>query len=193
MQKTPTPLVSESDDVEDDEMLDVIKHMKKVPNSLVRNVVLTTREFFITAFDEQHINDINKFCSTETTPLVMDTTFDVCNLWLTDTAYQNLRLKNDKNKHPWFYGPCVFHMSKTAETFPRFALDMLVSNPGLQAPSFLGTDGEKAMFNGFQKVFPEMRGLLCVKHLHDRDQRKLTSMGGKGKLSVILFYYLSLN
>ena len=139
---TPTPLVYESDNVEDNEILNVIKHMKKVPNSLMRNVVLTPQEFFITAFDKQHINDIKKFCSTETTQLVMDTTFDVCNLWLTDTAYQNLRLKNDKDKNPWFYGPCVFHMSKTAETFSRYALDMLVSNPGLQAQSFLCTDRE---------------------------------------------------
>lgn len=170
-------------------MLNIIKHMKSSPNSLVKNVVLTPNEYFITAFDELQIKDLNRFCSTKTTPLVMDTTFEVCNLWLTDTAYQNLRLKNNKNEHPWFYGPCLFHMKKTSETFARFALDMVVADPGLNAPSFLGTDMEKAMFAGFKKVFPGLRSLLCVKHLYDRDQRKLSKMGARGQKKILADIY----
>ena len=99
-------------------------------------------------------------------------------MWLTDTAYQNLRLINSKNQHPWFIGPSLLHMKKSAETFSRFALDMVVSTPGLKPPTFLGTDLEKAMYDGFKKVFPDLNSLLCVKHLSDADKRKLTKLGG---------------
>jgi len=92
---------------------------------------------------------MNEFCSSKSTPLVMDTTFDLCNLWLTDTAYQNQRILNKDNKHPWFYGPVLLHMKKTPETFARFAL---VVKSGLKSPNFLGTDLEKAMFKGFSRV-----------------------------------------
>lgn len=122
--------------------------MKTCSTSLFKNVVLTPNQYFITAFDNQQILDINKFCSTKKTPLVMDTTFDLSNLWL--TAYQNLRLVNNKELHPWFYGPCLLHMKKSSETFARFAIDLKIGNPGLDDVAFLGTDMEKAMFEGFK-------------------------------------------
>jgi len=159
--------------------------MKKNPHSLLKNVVLTPQEYLITCFDDIQICDINKFCASSSTPLIMDTTFDLCDMWLTDTAYQNLRLVNSKNQHPWFFGPSFLHMKRSAETFLRFALDMVVSTPGLKPPKFLGTDLEKAMYDGFKKVFPDLNSLLCVKHLSDADQRKLTKLGGRGVKQII--------
>ena len=182
------PKKDEEDDIIEDEILGLVLHMKNT-NSLLKNIVLTPGEYFVTCFDGQQIEDMNKFCSSSTNPLVIDTTFDLCDMWLTDTAYQNLRLINGKNQHPWFYGPCLFHMKKGSETFSRFALDMVVSSPGLKNPSFLGTDMEKAMFDGFKRVFPDLKNLLCVKHLSDRDKRKLTSMGGRGIKTIISDIY----
>ena len=67
-------------------------------------------------------------------------------------------------------------------------MDMVVSS-GLKSPKFLGSDMEKAMFLGFQTVFPGLKSLLCVKHLSDRDRRKLTSMGGRSHHRIISDIY----
>ena len=44
---------TKKDEVESDDMLDVVKHMKTNPSSMVRYVVLTPQEYFVTAFDDQ--------------------------------------------------------------------------------------------------------------------------------------------
>jgi len=162
--------------------------MRTNKKSLVKNVILTPDEYFVTAFNDDQIKDINEFCSSKSTPLVMDTTFDICNLWLTDTAYQNLRLLNRAIQHPWFYGPSLFHMKKSNETFAGFAMDMLVSS-NMISPKFLGTDMEKAMFGGFSKIFPDLKHLLCVKHLSDRDNRKLTNIGARYNTRILSDIY----
>jgi len=95
----------------------------------------------------------------------MDTTFDLCDMWLTDTAYQNLRILNSKNQHPWFFGPSFLYMKKSAETFSRFSLDMVVSKPGLESPTFLGTGMEKAMYDGFKKVFSKIEQFIMCETL----------------------------
>ena len=161
-----------------------MKDMRTNKTSMIKNISLTPNEYLVTVFNKEQIANINEFCSSKSTPFVMDTTFGICNLWLTDTAYQNLRLLNRENKHPWFYGPAFLHMKKTNETFARFAMDMVVSSD-LKSPTYLGTDLEKAMFVGFKKVFPELKNLLCVKHLSDRDRRKLAKMGGKHHRRII--------
>ena len=103
----------EDENFGDGEVLQVVRHMKTSTTTIFKNVVLTTNEYLITAFADQQNNDINIFCSTQKTPLVMYNTFNLCSLWLRHTANQNLRLVNNKDpQYPWFYGPFLLHMKK---------------------------------------------------------------------------------
>ena len=73
-------------------------------------------------------------------------------------------------------GPSILHMSKKPETFTRFCIEMVVTNPALRNLKYLGTDMERALYQGFKVVVPELKNLLCVKHMSDRDiKRRLCS------------------
>ncbi|XP_065068994.1 uncharacterized protein LOC135694219 isoform X2 [Rhopilema esculentum] len=162
---------TENLDVSQDEILRVVEVMKREgANTLIRNVILTPDEYCITAFDKQQLNHIVKFCVDANKILGMDTTFNICDMWVTDTVFQNLRLMNDKGEHPWFYGPVLLHMKKSKDTFSRFAIDLVVGNSSIRDLPFLGTDMEKAMYQGFKGVMPNLKNLLCVKHMAVRDQ-----------------------
>ena len=45
--------------------------------------------------------------------LAIDTTFNLCDLWLTDTSYKNKRILNEANgNNPVFFGPSMLHFTK---------------------------------------------------------------------------------
>lgn len=176
-------------DVNEDELLKVVVEMRREEQKFIRNVVFTPDEYIVTAFDDQQLNDIEKLCVDQNKIIVMDTTFNVCDMWLTDIGYQNLRLVNDKGNHPWFYGPVLLHMRKTPETFSRFATEFLLANSKLRNLTYLGTDLERALFQGFKHVLPDLKSLLCVKHMSDRDKKKLTQLGAKGQKNFLADIY----
>ena len=106
--------------------------------------------------------------------LGIDTTFNLCDMWLTDTCYRNKRLINPRtNAHPVFLGPILIHFTKEEETFLRFALELLSADPTLRNLKKIGVDLESAIYNGFKKVFPTLYRLLCIRHISERDRQKL--------------------
>ena len=129
------------------------------------------------------------FCVNGNNVLKFDTTFDVCDMWLSDAAYQNRRLVNEKLEHPWFFGWILFHMKKTPETFSRFCMDLVASEAEIRKLPILGTDLEEALFQGFKVIIPTMQSLLCVKHMSDRDQKKLTSLKARVQKEIIADIY----
>ena len=69
-------------------------------------------------------------CDTEASVLGIDTTFNLCELWITDSCYKNGRLvHNATGDHPAYLGPLLFHFTKEEFTFTRFALEMVGLNP----------------------------------------------------------------
>ena len=187
--KDALPTASSSDlDVEDDEVKQVMNEMRKEDDGacrFIRNISLTSKEYSVTCFFNHHLEDIEKFCVDHGNILVMDTTFDLCNMWVTDTAYQNLRIVTTDGFHPWFFGPLLLHMRKLPTTFSRFCLELLVENPALRHLPCLGTDLEKALYGGFKAILPSLKSLLCVKHMSDRDKKKLTKLNAKGKREIL--------
>ena len=110
-------------------------------------------------------------------------------MWLTDTAYQNKRLVNSQGENPWWIGPVLLHMRKTPQVFSRFALEIVINNPMIGKLPFLGTDLEKALFQGFKAVCPDLKNLLCLKHMSDRDKKKLTELKAQNQRSIIADIY----
>ena len=129
-----------------DDILQVFPQMKKEESRFIQNIVLTPDEYLVTAYSDVELNDIETFCVNGNNVLLLYTTFDVCGIWLSDTAYQNRRLVNDKIEHPWFFGPILFHMKKTPETFSRFCMDLVASKAEIRKLPILRTDLEKALF-----------------------------------------------
>ena len=56
--------------------------------------------YFAFLYQSRQINDITQFCCTDinATTLAVDTTFNLCDLWITDTTYRNKRLMNVETK-----------------------------------------------------------------------------------------------
>ena len=100
--------------------------------------------------NDRQIQDIVNFCTTEDDCVLgVDTTFNLCDLWLTDTCFQNKRLINPKTqKNPVFLGPMFFHFTKDEETFLRFGIELFVSRKGMANLKRVGVDMENAIFNG---------------------------------------------
>ena len=53
--------------------------------------------YYVFVYTDRQLHDIKQFCSRkdDTVPLAIDTTFNLCDLWLTDTSYGNKRLLNE--------------------------------------------------------------------------------------------------
>ena len=145
-------------------------------------------KLLVTAYSNAELNDIETFCVNGNNVLLLDTTFDVY-MWLLDTAYQNRKLVNDKLEHPLFFGPILFRMKKTPKMFSRFCMNLVASKAEIRKLPILGTDLEKALFQGFKVIIPTMQSLLCVKHMSDRDQKKLTSLKARGQKEIIADIY----
>ena len=70
---------------------------------------------------------------------VVDTTFNLCDLWITNISYGNKRLVNTiDGGTPVHLGPIMLHFTKDEKTVGRFGLETLSANLNLQNFSVIG-------------------------------------------------------
>ena len=124
-------------------------------------------------------------CCDSDNVLCIDTTFNLCSSWVTDYCYNNDRLRKNEGKHLIFLGPAVVHFEKDVYLFSRFASEMLTYQPAISNLKTIGTDLEEAIFNGFLSQIKDLKLLLCVFHLQQKDKRKLTELKPKGSSQAI--------
>ena len=104
-------------------------------------------------FLNQTIVDLNRFCpmndpSNYFSPLSTDTTYQIAEHDLTQTAYENLSvLLRDTLKSPWFPGVCMLHREKAFENFAYLWQVAKRSNSNLSSLRVLGTDNDKAIYD----------------------------------------------
>ena len=116
-------------------------------------------------YTEKQMLDIEKFCCLERGSSIfpIDSTFNLCDMWVTDTSYKNKRLINPlSGKHPVFFGPVMVHFTKYKATFGRFELELLSLKSNLKALKKIGVDLELATFKGFKSIIPSLSDLVCV-------------------------------
>ena len=92
-----------------------------------------------------------KFCCPESNASVLsiDTTFNLCDLWITDSCYKNTRIVNlATGNHPVFLGPLMFQFTKD---FSHLALEMMA----VDSTIMVGTDMNESIYNGVKAVIPE--------------------------------------
>ena len=58
------------------------------------------------------LNDVAKFCCEMNEVLYIDTTFNLCEHWVTDSCFGNLRLETNEGKHPIFVGPSIIYFER---------------------------------------------------------------------------------
>ena len=101
---------------ESDELLTLIRYQQENTNFL-RSVVCLDQSYYGFITTDTQLNDIAKLCCVENNVFSVDTTFNLCKNWLSDTCYKNTRLKHVDEKHPIFLGPCQLHFRKDTFTF----------------------------------------------------------------------------
>lgn len=145
---------------------------------IVHTITVKKKSFLFTLMTKEMVNDIKKFCCSDNASVLgLDTTFNLCDMWVTDTCYRNQRLINPENdQHPIFPGPALFHFTKDEQTFSRLALEMVDAEPGLANIKKIGVDMEEAIAKGFRRVISNASILYCVRHLQQRDYEKLEKL-----------------
>ena len=115
-------------------------------------------------YNERQINDIKKFCCeySNQSILPIDTAFNLCDLWITNTSYRNKRLINrESGKNPIFVGPMMLHFTKNEGAFGRFALELLAADPKLIELKNLGFDRSQQYIKALRISYHQLTA-YCV-------------------------------
>lgn len=176
----------ETKEQKSDEVMELIAEQRK--NKMIQSIVVKENAYFFFMCTSRQIEDIVSFCCVDNNIEVLgiDTTFNLCDLWITDTCYKNKRLVNIRTgNNPVFLGPLIFHFTKDEDTFTRLAVEMIAMNQVIMSKlRKVGVDMEDAIFNGIKKVIPNVSPLYCVRHLSQRDEIKINQLLGKTKSTV---------
>ncbi len=127
---------------------------------------------------DRQLKEIGQFCTNPTafTVLEVDPTFNIfdVNLSLTVTTYRNLRLRQKQTgKPPVFIGPLFIHQRKDWQSYSKFANRLRMENPVLDSILACGTDGERALIDGFKRNFKYAVFLRCFIHFKDNLEREM--------------------
>ena len=101
---------------------------------------------------EYQLDDISRFCTNplQFSVLGIDPTFNLGDFALTVTTYHHLMLVSRRTGQPAIMiGPMFAHQKKVLTTYHAFASALLGLKPTLKDLQCIGTDGELAIFNGF--------------------------------------------
>ena len=145
----------------------------------VRTISCLSQSYYAFLGDDTQLNDIVKFCCDENGVLSIDTTYNLCNSWVTDSCYHNTRLESNDGKHPICLGPAIIHFEKSAFIFSRFASEMTTLQPKIKDFNAIGTDQEMAIYQGFSSQITDLNLLLCVYRLEKADKRKIMQLSPK--------------
>ena len=98
-------------------------------------------------------------------------------MWVTDSCYRNQRIVNNTTgKHPVYLGPSIFHFTKDVNIFKRFGLEIQACDIRTRSVHKIGIDMEEAILQGVTSMFPDVQHLYCVRHLMQRDERKINCL-----------------
>ena len=108
---------------------------------------------------------------------------------LTVTVHKNLKLAQKKKtwKPPVFTGPMLLHQNSDWKMFPKFAHCLITEQPLAGIQSY-GSDGEKALTDGFERNFQFAFGMRCFIHFKKIIERELSErkFNGSSKSDFML-------
>ena len=150
--------------------------VRKVDNSSDPCVVLASN---------QQLLDVERFCTNpaKVSVLGVDATFNFGRFYLTLTTYRHLLLRTKENCHPVRIGPTLLHYRKEAGSYYELASTMVKPHAPSQNVLVYGTDGEKALSEGFGRPLPFALHLMCDIHMRDNIDSKLSHLGIRAPVS----------
>ena len=164
-----------------DEMLEMMQQAK-VGDSVglfVRETRASPEPAFVLARDRQ-LYDLVRFCTNPKifSVLTVDPTFNLGGFDVTSTTYRHLLLQSVRSgSPPVLIGPTLVHYRKTFHTYLFFATTLVGLRPDLEGIRAFGTDGEKALADGFAHVFRYAIHLTCFNHFRRNLKQKLQEDG----------------
>ena len=120
-------------------------------------------DFLVVLANDQQLQELEHFCTnpSEFCVFSVDPTFIVFKdmISLTVTVYKNLKLAQKKTgKPPVFIGLVLLHQNSEWKTFSKFAHGLITEQPSLVGIRAYGSDGEKALTDGFKRNFQSAFG-----------------------------------
>lgn len=128
----------------------------------------------------RQLKDLEHFCTTEEEFCILgiDPTFNLGDFSVTVTTYKHLHLRDRKTgKSPTMLGPMLVHQRKDTQSYFFLASSLVRLNSNTKRIQAIGTDGEKAIGEGFLLQFPNVKHLLCFRHMRQNFERKLRDLG----------------
>ena len=170
----------------EDPMLELIEMLKRgtrdQENAFVRKVETSSDPYVVLTTDHQ-LEDVARFCTnpSQFSVLGVDPTFIFGNYYVTLTTYRHLFLRTQTDKHPVRIGPVLIHHKKEPSSYYELSSTMIKLNSKTQNVLVYGTDGEKALGEGFGRPLPYAQHLLCDLHMKDNIMSKMNGLGIRGK------------
>ena len=152
------------------------------PNSVFIRECRVHPDFLVVLASNRQLEDLKTFCTNPNDFCVfgVDPTFNIFeeNISLTVTTYRNLKLDHKStSKPPVFIGPLLMHQHKDWKAYSRFANLLTTECPELEGILACGTDGERALIDGFKRNFRLAVFLRCFSHFKDNIKRELKTRG----------------
>ena len=157
MNQTPSSPVNKENN---NELLQVIEEQKK--NGMIESIIINNKAHFFSMYSSNQIEDITKFCCPEsnTSVLGIDTTFNLCDLWVTESCYKNTQTANcTTGNHLVFLGPLMFHFTKDKSTFSCFGLEKMAIDSNISHLTMVGTNMDESVYNVVKAVIPAVKQL----------------------------------
>ena len=151
----------------------------KENSGLVRAVRAVPSPYLVMATDQQ-VRDMKRFAQGGVVSI--DPTFNLGNFFVTPITYTNTLVVNKRyGNHGVFCGPVLIHYTKTKDAYKSFyqEVNKLVGHD--QAITQYGTDGERALIDALEEVYPTAKALRCTKHFLDNAASSLKNEPGSCK------------
>ena len=145
----------------------------------VRETRASPKPAFVLARDRQ-LDDLVRFCTNPSvfSILTLDPTFNLGAFDVTPTTYRHLLLESIcSGSPPALIGPIMVHYRKTFHTYLFFAATLIGLRPSLEGLHAFGTDGEKALADGFTHEFRYAIHLTCFNHFRRNIKQQLQERG----------------
>ena len=153
-----------------DDIFDIISK-KADPNSYVLDVHCGQNcHIAITLASPYQLEMLESMCCSKN-PVILgiDMTYNCGEkYYITPTVIQHpLLLHTQTMVEPTILGPTIIHTEHNENVYRKFASDLVNARPGLRGVKLLGSDRQHEIYNGFKVQMPDLKLLLCKRHVEE--------------------------
>ena len=133
------------------ELLQMLKEDQRNPDKALVRKVDNSGDPCIVLATQQQLTDVTRFCCNPAkfSILGVDPTFNFGRYYVMLTNYRHFMWCTKQGTHPVRIGPILLHHKKEKGSYYELASTMVKMNPKTQSVLAYGTDGEKALYQGF--------------------------------------------